>query len=116
RRQTAGSPRSAVSLDDAAHAGFTRLLVEERATTPIDLNIDETGRKDRIGGKRAYAGRQRVSEADTLDEAARNRDKCRPPHDRSVEQLRRSDRERRAGRGVVHEVHRAIAAHSNLAW
>jgi hypothetical protein len=38
-------------------------------TTAIDLDIDEAGREDRVGGKCGYPGRQRVSEGDALDEA-----------------------------------------------
>jgi hypothetical protein len=116
RRQTTGGPRSAVSLDDAAHGGFARIVVKENTTTAIDLDVDEAGREDRAGGKCRYPGRHRVFEADALGEAARNPDQRRPPHDRSVKQLRRGDRERPAGRGVVHEVHREMAARANLAW
>ena len=51
RRQTACGPRPAVSFDDAAHAGLGRLIVEEDAATAIDLDVDEAGREDRVGGK-----------------------------------------------------------------
>ena len=35
-------------LDDASYAGLRRLVIEKNATAPIDLDVDESGREDRI--------------------------------------------------------------------
>ena len=57
RRQTTCSPRPAVGFDNAAHAGLARVIVKENAATAIDLDIDEAGRENRVGGKRDHARR-----------------------------------------------------------
>jgi hypothetical protein len=54
--------------------GLARLIIQQNAATAIDLDVDEAGREDRVGGKCCYAMRRRLSEADAFDEATRNRD------------------------------------------
>jgi hypothetical protein len=50
-----------VSLDYPAHAGLARLVIQQNAAAAIDLDIDEAGREDRVGGKCGYAARRRLS-------------------------------------------------------
>jgi TolB-like protein len=63
-------------------------LWAERFDKPVadlfDLDLDEAGREDCVGGKLGSA-RRRVLQADTFDQATCNRDQRQTSHGRSVE-------------------------------
>ena len=66
RRQTTCGPPPAVSLDYPARAGLARIIIQENAATAIDLDIDETGREDRVGRKLRLCSRDGASPKLTL--------------------------------------------------
>jgi hypothetical protein len=50
-RQAACRSPLAERLDDAPHTGLRRMVIEKNAPAPVDLDVDKSGRQDRIGGK-----------------------------------------------------------------
>jgi len=80
------------------------LIIEKNAAAAIDLDIDKTRRKNRVVRQRDSAAYSRVSGPDTFDQAVRHRNQCRSLHNRSVEQLRRSNRELCREPGCVHDM------------
>src|SRR5262249_12534032 len=84
-RQATRGPVPAMSLNDVAHAGLGRLVIEKDAAPAIDLTIDEARREDCVSGKRDGSARSCVAWSNTLDQAPRYGHQCRPPQRRSVE-------------------------------
>jgi hypothetical protein len=69
RGQAAGSPRSAVCLDDSLYAGLCRMVIQENARSSIHLYVDKAGRQDGIRGKADRSARIDFVEADAVNPA-----------------------------------------------
>src|SRR2546430_10044834 len=71
--QATRGPCFAVRLDDASYPSFGWLVIEKNATTSVDLDVDESGCKDRICRK-ADCARFCRAEGDAFYSAIRNPD------------------------------------------
>src|SRR5215475_352733 len=79
-RQAARGPCLAVCLDDASNACLRWLVIEKDATASIYLDVDESGRENRIRWKADRRARLCRGEGNAFNPAVRNPDRSRPAH------------------------------------
>ena len=81
-------------LDDASNASLRWLVVEKNAPASVDLDVDESGCKDRVCGKVDRGARLGLAEGDAFNPPLRNPDRARPAHVGTIKDVLRGNRER----------------------